>query len=74
MCEDQQFDVSQLASGVSPATFKANRVEPKLSFLIVACNMHVGQLGFIARVEEEAIRADTQDRGHDVTATHVPAL
>jgi hypothetical protein len=41
----------------------AHRLQPKLGQLLIAPDMDMRRLVSIARKEEEAVRADSQDRG-----------
>lgn len=64
MLDDQARDPSQLRAIEATASFKANRVQPEFGSKGVALHMNVRRFWPITRVEEEAIRANAEHRGH----------
>jgi hypothetical protein len=57
-------DLAQLRRLEAAAPGQTDRIEPQLGDLLVPLDVDMGRLAAVTRVEEEPVRANSQDRGH----------
>ena len=64
MIRDDRLDVPEFSSGESSTALQSHGVDPELRLRSIPSDVNVRRFAGIRGVEEESMRADSQDRGH----------
>jgi len=65
VCLDELLEPIEFLSAEATTILHPHRDKPEFGHLLVALDVHVGWFITITRIEEESVRAKTQDSWHN---------